>query len=290
MVVVQLRGGMGNQLFQYALGRRLAIERNVPLKLDTSRLDRDPQRRFSLDCFSFDADIATSDDIQCTKGGDGIQGKLTRGLDRLKPCYRRHWVREQNLSFDSNVQNVPKSVYLQGYWQSERYFDVYAEVIRRDLQFREPPSSINSALAEEILQCDSVSVHIRRGDYVGNTKTNRMHGVCSEEYYRKAVDAIAAQFTSPHLYVFSDDIPWVREHLSTAHDMTYVDHNGLKNDYEDLRLMSLCRHHIIANSTFSWWGAWLNKNPSKIVIAPNKWYRSSEYESIDIVPDSWLRV
>jgi hypothetical protein len=148
-------------------------------------------------------------------------------------------------------------------------------------------SSYNADLVEQISKVNAVSLHVRRGDYVQNAKTNANHGVCSLDYYRAAIQNILERVEAPSFFIFSDDIPWVKEHLVLDIPCRYVDHNQGVESYNDMRLMSLCRHHIIANSSFSWWGAWLNPDPQKIVIAPQKWFANDNIVD-DLFPPEWV--
>jgi hypothetical protein len=152
-------------------------------------------------------------------------------------------------------------------------------------------SSPNEEMAHRIGGEESaVSIHVRRGDYVSDAGTNRFHGTCSVDYYHDAVDRISGFAPASHFFVFSDGIDWAKENLRLRQPVTYVDFNDGEKNYEDLRLMSLCKHHIIANSSFSWWGAWLNPNPDKIVIAPKKWFNDPSINTDDLIPNSWLRL
>ena len=133
-------------------------------------------------------------------------------------------------------------------------------------------------------------MHIRRGDYVSNPTTNKLHGTCSLEYYHNAVDIIAAKVSNPHFFIFSDDHEWARNNFKIDYPLTFVAHNNAGKNYEDMRLMSLCKHHIIANSSFSWWGAWLGSNPKKIVCAPRGWFKDKSLNTNDIIPSDWSRI
>ncbi len=287
LLVVQLTGGLGNQLFQYALGRQLSVDRRVPLKLDISKYAYDSLRTYKLDCFNIQAGIATPDDIIRAKGGAGLRGKLRRRLDRLKPYYRRHWIKEQGSCFNAHILQAPRNAHLQGYWQSEKYFEGIAEILRDEFTLRQEASHPSRTLVAEMEQTNSVSLHVRRGDYVSNPSTSRMYDICGKEYYQLAMQAIAARVHEPSFFIFSDDIDWVRQNLPIGYPTVYVEHNGPTHDYEDLWLMSKCKHHIIANSSFSWWGAWLGDYKNKIIIAPKKWTAKSNWCDSDILPPDW---
>jgi hypothetical protein len=185
--------------------------------------------------------------------------------------------------------NLPDNSYLSGLWQTEKYFKDCEEIIRTEFTFKQPLNKKNSELSETIRRKNSVSIHIRRGDYIYNSEEYKIHGLCSIDYYKKAVECIANKAGELTLFIFSDDIEWVKNNLKFDFPIIFVD-NNVDDIHEDLRLMSLCKHNIIANSTFSWWGAWLNNNKEKIVIAPKKWFNEFEADTKDIYPDSWMRI
>jgi hypothetical protein len=180
--------------------------------------------------------------------------------------------------------------YLQGYWQSERYFLKHASTIRKDFTFRQSPSGQNADLMRTILDSAAVSIHVRRGDYVSNPKTFANHGICTPEYYFNAIDIMRQRVPNARFFAFSDDPQWVTSVLAPRCDgMIVVDHNQAEDSCNDMQLMSLCRHHIIANSSFSWWGAWLNQNPDKIVVAPRNWFANGK-DSTDLIPETYIRL
>ncbi|MEM9830572.1 MAG: alpha-1,2-fucosyltransferase [Bacteroidota bacterium] len=183
--------------------------------------------------------------------------------------------------------------YFNGYWQNENYFKTYSQKILHD--FTPKDNLFSSTLekdAADIQQCNAISIHFRRGDYVSNTKTAQHHGVCSIEYYMNAVQYVAKRVESPYFYIFSDDIDWVKSNFSLRYGNRVIEGNNQYNSFTDMYLMSLCKHHIIANSTFSWWGAWLGRNPDKIVITPQRWFAdfSRNEEKKSIVPPDWIRL
>ena len=292
MVIVQLVGGLGNQFFQYATGRAVAHRNRTPLKLDISAFDQDPLRSYRLHHFNIVESIATPDEVaHLTKRGSGIWKRISRRVERyLLPPYRRSVFAQRFDHFDPDILRLRGNVYLIGYWQSEKYFKDIAHIIRQDFTFRHTPDTENQKLARIIANTNSVSLHIRRGDYVSNPITYQYHGVCSLDYYRAAVARLTQTVKRPHFFVFSDDMEWAQQNLKPDYPVTYVTHNGVERDYEDLRLMSQCKHHIIANSAFSWWGAWLCTRPGKLVIAPRKWFNKADCDTSDLIPASWSRV
>ncbi len=297
MVIVSLRGGLGNQMFQYALGRRLSILRRTPLKLDITGFERCGPRRYGLNVFYIQEAFATPEEIAAIKGTSQeglvrLAFRIRRKLEReFLPYYRRSTVSEPNVKpFDPNIMKAPRNVYLQGYWQTEKYFAEIQDIIRREFTVKYEQDDRSRELAKEIAGTQSVSIHVRRGDYVTRLGGRGPHIILPIEYYRRAVAKLVEDVSNPHFFVFSDDIEWVRDNFKVEHPVTVVDHNGAEKDYEDLRLMSQCKHHIIANSTFSWWGAWLCANPGKIVMAPQMWFKDPTRDTGELVPAAWHRI
>jgi Glycosyl transferase family 11 len=199
-------------------------------------------------------------------------------------------LREAYFHYDPALETANAPAYVVGYWQSERYFAAHADQIRRDFTPSKPLEPENAVIAAVISGTTAVSLHVRRGDYVSDAKTQAVHGVCGLDYYARAMAHIEAQIASPRYIVFSDDPDWTRANLTSPHPMTFVTANPPSRGFRDLQLMSLCRHHIIANSSFSWWGAWLNGRADKIVVAPAQWFASGGKDARDLVPKGWVRV
>lgn len=294
MVIVKLTGGLGNQMFQYAAGRRLALVNNSPLKLDLSWFadipPKDTPRHYELSVFNSVQDVASPAEVKELRGVDISRWpKVLKQLSKTTGLFtKQSGVREKSFSFDPGILALRGDFHLDGYWQSAKYFLDVEDVIRRDFTFGVTQNAINRETGNVIQKTESVSLHIRRGDYVTGKSAAQHHGSCSLEYYRSAVAEISGRLHNPYFFVFSDDPSWVREHLRLAVPLIFVEHNSSENGYEDLRLMSLCRHHIIANSSFSWWGAWLSSHPEKNVIAPQKWFKLADMDASDLLPDNWL--
>jgi hypothetical protein len=290
MVVSHIIGGIGNQMFQYAAGRALSLTNNQQLLLDLSDFsDYRLHNGFELSrVFNVIAERAETSTIHQLLGW--------RANRLVKKVLRRPqlvWLRGKNLVVEPHFNywpdlfNLTDDCYLSGYWQSERYFQFYTATIRADFTFKSPLVSDNAALAKQITQVNAVSLHVRRGDYVSNPKTTATHGVCSLDYYRAAIHLIVERVQQPYFYIFSDDIIWAKDNLKIDFPHQYVDYNHGLESYNDMHLMSLCQHHIIANSSFSWWGAWLNPNMEKIVVAPKKWF-TNENNVKDLFPQDWV--
>lgn len=290
MILVQLNGGLGNQLFQYALGRRIALDKNAGLRFETSAF-KVQSREYKLHHFNVKGSPASINEIKrfLRREQNAWLAMFYQVWNVKKPYFRRIIVDEQAVPFDENILKTSRNVFLRGYWQSEKYFKAIESILREDLTLKAPPSGLNLELAEQIKSCNAISLHIRRGDYVTNSATKQTHGALSIEYYQTAVSLILRCFSDATFFIFSDDIPWAKENLNITSPKIFINHNTEKTDYEDLRLMSLCQHHIIANSSFSWWGAWLNPNKKKMVIAPKKWY-SINVDTKDLIPEDWILV
>lgn len=290
VVISQIIGGLGNQMFQYAAGRALALRRGVPLLLDLSDFTGyQLHQGFELErVFSCRVDVATPQEMRTVLGWQSPR-HVRRVISRpsLRFLRNRSFIVEPHYHYWPRLSEVPQPCYLRGYWQTERYFADELETIRADFTFCQPLTDSNIELAEEIRATNAVSLHVRRGDYVSNLKAQATHGVCSLDYYRAAIKYICDRVEAPRYFVFSDDMDWVRDNLKIIYPCHYVDHNRGMESFNDMRLMSLCRHHIIANSSFSWWGAWLNPRADKLVVAPKKWFANSN-NTKDLLPTGWV--
>lgn len=284
MILIKLTGGLGNQMFQYALGRVLSLKNNSQLKLDTSIYNTDQSgitaRKYVLGVFDIKENFTTKFEISKLS----TSNKLFKKIGLVK---KTHYIEKEANIFDRKIMSAVGDIYLDGYWQAEKYFIEYRDQILKDFTLKNKLSESVKKIENEILNTNSISLHIRRGDYVTDQKTNKFHGLCSLDYYKKAIKYITDKNSNCIFYIFSDDIEWVKNNLKIDNKTVYVS-NGSIQDYEELYLMSQCRHNIIANSSFSWWGAWLNKDVNKVVIAPKKWDNSGK--SNDIVPGSWIKL
>lgn len=290
MIITQLLGGLGNQLFQYAIGRALAVRHGTELRLDTTAFDGYPLRTYALDHLFIEGTLLSDAERRAMGIRRAATSRLGRLAERLFGAATIPVVRERRFEFDPEVLDAPETCYLQGYWQSPRYFAGVEAQIRRELSVRDPLAGQNLEVAGRIAACPAVSVHVRRGDYAANPVTNRYHGTCGPEYYAAAEALLQGEVGDLRLFVFSDDPDWAVENLRFRSPVTVLRHNGPERDYEDLRLMTLCRHHIIANSTFSWWGAWLCPHPGKIVVAPKIWFKQANHGTADLIPQEWRRI
>lgn len=292
MILVRMLGGLGNQMFQYAAGRSLADRLGTELVLDLSLLSGAVQgltfRPFALEPFALRARMVTAEESTRYQLRDM---PLTTWLKTrlLRRHAGLHWVRYFGTRFNTAIVELPDNTCLTGNFQSEQYFSSIAEQIRTDLSFKEPPKAADVEMLDAIrARANAVSVHIRRGDYAANPKTRRVHGLLPTSYYKNAFDYIAARHRDVFFFVFSDDPEWARENVQLCHPHSHVSH--LANAaHDDLRLMMECRHHITANSSFSWWSAWLARERDRIVVCPRQWFADAQNQG-DVVPDKWVRI
>ena len=289
-IIVRLAGGLGNQLYQYAMGRSLSLRTDRPLLLETRNTSRDPDRNYELSVFNIKEQHVDSLNRWCTRwAASNSTGKLFRTLCPLAWNYKI--VHDKEAGFDPSVFNLEMGmIVLEGYWQSFKYFEPYQDIIRTELTFKRAPTVHDARMIDDIESVQSVAVHVRRGDYVTNPNINAYHGTCTPEYYQKANNYIDRNVNKPHFFVFTDDPEWVKERLTFPGPTKIVDHNLGKADYEDFRLMTHCKHFVIANSSFSWWGAWLARYPDKTVIAPMNWFKVDNFPPEDRIPREWIRL
>lgn len=290
MIVVKLMGGLGNQMFQYAAAKALALEKNSRLLLDTSSFDavanNITKRKFELSCLNVKEDVASPAQIEKFEK----PSLLTRVVNKTRPYYKKSVYYEPHFHFDRNFFKASSNTMLVGYWQSEKYFTSISSVIRDTFAITGKLSAATVNIFEQASNTNSVSIHIRRGDYVSNPETKRVHGSCDLDYYEKAIDILKTRSGVTHLFIFSDDISWARENIRSSLATVFVDHTDEQHAYEDMYLMSSCKHNVIANSSFSWWGAWLNKNEGKNVIAPEKWFNDFPADTKDLYPSTWITI
>jgi Glycosyl transferase family 11 len=298
MIVVRLLGGLGNQLFQYALGRHLSLIHKRPLKFDTTYFTAQTPdamrgiRVFGLAAFSLDVAIASDEVLRefSVYRGRRVTARFARLGSRWVPLRYRRYIGQRRADFwrfhpSILTSTLSDSVLIEGYWQSEKYFEGISQIIRNDLRLQWPPSGKNAELLAEISATNSVSVHVRHGDNA-NGMADEL-GVLSLRYYSRAKKLILDTVDKPRFFVFSDDPAWARENIRVPAGSVFVTHNGDEQNFEDLRLMAACKHHINGNSSFSWWGAWLGKKPGQIVIAPEKYLLGAVDDYRDYYPSAW---
>ena len=291
MIISHIIGGLGNQMFQYAAGRSLSEHLQVRHAMDIRDFgEYSLHNGFELGVFNFSVQLASPNEIRSVLGvvGKPIIKKLLRReiFEFLRP---NSFIVEPHFNFFSEFFSINSNSYLYGYWQSEKYFKRAEQLIRKDFSFKVPLIGKNKLISSQIANSNAVSIHIRRGDYVSDAKTSKIMNICDKRYYEKAIAYISSKIDNAVFYVFSDDLDWARQNIVFPHPCLFIDHNRNENSHFDMHLMSLCKHHIIANSSFSWWGAWLNRSVDKIVVAPKCWFVNGNDDS-DLIPCDWIRL
>ncbi|HLG04203.1 MAG TPA: alpha-1,2-fucosyltransferase [Bacteroidia bacterium] len=295
VVITRLMGGLGNQMFQYAAGRSLSEKFHVPLLLDRSFLDKRGEnlthtiRDLEIDAWQINASIATQEEITRLERVDR-NPFLRRIAARVPSLIHNRIFRAASTKYNPAFEKARPPVLLDGFWQSEKYFKNIRPLLLREFQPVDKPEGRNVELLSQISSSNSISIHVRRGDYVTNPGASRFHGACSIDYYERAAARMKGISTNPLFFIFSDELEWVKENIQLPSNTVFVSHNKGRESYWDLFLMRNCRHHIIANSSFSWWGAWLGEFPGKKVMAPGNWFSDPLADASDIVPPEWLRL
>lgn len=290
-VIARIEGGLGNQLFQYAAARSLADRLGSELVLDLRGLDQNGDRPFQLDLYRIRASVATPELLESLPDWRSSRlGRFKANLSQLAPfvfSFPVFW--PDSFAFDARFERISRPAYLIGYWQTEKYFAWNRTRLLQDIQLAVPLST-DVPLLDLICNTHSVALHIRRGDYVHNAAAAQFHGLCDMDYYHAAIAALKARFPEIRVFVFSDEPSWARANLRLDVPTYYADGNPVNMGYVDMELMSLCRHHVIANSSFSWWGAWRCKSPGQTVYAPSRWFADSSTDTTDVVPSHWIKI
>jgi len=301
-VVVCLFGGLGNQMFQYAAGRSLALKTGSRLVLDATGFNLPNARRaYALADYPLAAQTRF-DGYRYPPRQSPVRfpaPKWSAWIGRAAQLVHANIIpfgraagenaysvfAERSFDFDERFWECGPQTYLVGYWQSERYFIDVADAIRRELSYPRPPDAANAQWLARIRAANAVCVHVRRGDYLLPAHFQH-HGLCSADYYRRAVRLIRERVRTPQFFVFSDDWAWCRENLAD-NDIVIVDANRPDAGQDELRLMAACRHHVIANSSLSWWAAWLGASDGQSVVAPTPWF-THRSETPDLLPAGWV--
>lgn len=295
MIIVKLKGGLGNQMFQYAFARKLSLMKNIQVKIDISLIHNEVYNHYyELNHFNIIENIASYEEVN-----QFIYGKFERGLhglalkiiDKALPNHKRKVVKQPKKSFDPLILKASDNKYFDGYWGNEKYFKDIGSTVRKEFILIEKLDDKNFEIKKKIMSVNSVSIHVRRGGYLTVEGAKRLFPVCTREYYENAINKIYSLVDNPQFFIFTQDYDWVKNNFKQNVPITTVKN---KEGYKDLELMKHCKHNIIANSTFSWWGAWLNNNPDKIVIAPKVWYKINSYQKMyekgDLIPKEWIKL
>lgn len=287
-VVARIEGGLGNQLFQYAAARSLADRLGCELLLDLRGLAENGDRPYQLDQFKIRGSIA--DDQTLASLPSSRSSRASRIRSRIAQClpafcsYPVFW--PGDFSYDRRFERISQPVFLVGYWQTEKYFAWNRSRLLQDLQLV-AAAPAQEKLLERMRTSNSVALHVRRGDYVSNAAAAQFHGVCDMGYYQEAIRRLLATMPDLEVFVFSDEPEWARSNLNLPAPTHVIDSNGPDRGYWDLELMRHCRHHVIANSSFSWWGAWLAQPDGQVVYAPSRWFRDASTNTSDVIPSRW---
>ncbi|MHB9141033.1 MAG: alpha-1,2-fucosyltransferase [Paludibacter sp.] len=297
MIIISLFGGLGNQMFQYACGKTVATRLGVELKLDISHLvDRSPRKNFTyrdyeLSIFDIKDEIASLEEVRRFIPNLWNSNKFTQQFYRMKRlCLGNSFFKEKTkFVYNKEIDSVSDNTYLYGYFQTEKYFNNLRNDLLKYFNLVNIMDEPNSSLIAQMKNQNSVSIHVRRGDY-----TNSPFNLLSlQNYYLKAIKLIQEKIDSPFFYIFTNDYKWVEENFTSLNiNKSIVDINTDNQSFLDMILMSNCKHNICANSSFSWWGAWLNTNPVKVVITPEKWFKNTEYieSTYDLIPSNWVQI
>lgn len=295
--IVKLSGGLGNQMFQYAFAYALAQQFGVSVLFDLSWFEyakaqtNITPRALALKVFDIDFKEAQENDLKDVNYSNKncLIKKILWKMFKIKQCRpaKNSYVQKDAFKFEKEIFVNSHYLHYDGYFQNEKYFIDCRDDILKSFCINIHLNEKNQQVLEEIRNINSVSIHVRRGDYVTLESANKFHGLCSLDYYKKAIKHIANRVKNPHFFIFSDDIDWVIENLKIDYPYTIIDFNQGEGAL-DLNLMKNCKHNIISNSSFSWWGAWLNENPNKIVIAPQKWNLTGK-RKFDVIPKNWVK-
>ncbi|WDQ18272.1 alpha-1,2-fucosyltransferase [Rhodopirellula sp. P2] len=294
MIVTRLIGGLGNQLFQYAFGHSLARRTYQTLLIDDSAFEEYRLHPLAIDHFNISAS-RLSDADRSRVPGKFRRTPVGRALDqfgrRIVPGYVGALPvrREKPFGFRESMRTSERDLYLDGYWQSEKFFPGLRDSLREEFRLREQPSETTLRLSEQMNNENSVAIHVRRGDYVTSSKAKQIYRTLDADYYRSCLLDLAARETDLKLYLFSNDVPWCESNLDVGIPFTPVQHTDGQTAHEDLHLIAQCRHVVIANSTFSWWGAYLGRpHDSRRVYYPEPWFHPGTLDGSAMGCEDWI--
>jgi Glycosyl transferase family 11 len=294
MIIVSLKGGLGNQMFQYAAGRRLADATEQELKLDLSFFEKSKNLRhvthrgYELSALKIIEKLANENEI------NQLKSVKNRILAQVFPKWSGNpYAKERHFHFDPMILTLKGQRYMEGNWMSEKYFGDISAIIREEFAFKSEVIERGKNLQTLILDSDSVCIQVRRGDYVSNPHVARLHQTTSLSYFEQGVALLKRKVSRPFFFVFSDDTAWCKEHFNDLGEVHFVEgdlagHGAQNSDY--MQLMMCCKHFIISNSTFGWWGAWLGNFDKKVVISPQKWFNDERISTNDICPSTWMKI
>ena len=277
---IKLTGGLGNQMFQFAIGFAIAKKNDVRLSLDLNYINQ----RQLFNGFELEKVFNIYSKVSFLNKALSFQSiNFKEILNKIDVTFYNF--KEPHFHYTSKILDIPKHSFLDGYWQSELYFKDYSKEIKKIFSFSDILDEQNQLISNDIDQSNSISIHIRRGDFL--LKRNDNHYMNLKEYYLKAINESSKFFKNPKYFIFTDDPSWVTDNFVLDHSYFIVAVNQGAKSFYDMHLMSLCKSNIIANSSFSWWGAWLNDNKDKIIYAPKDWFKDKSISTDDLIPNSW---
>jgi len=302
MIIVALSGGLGNQLFQYATAKSIALNLNCTLKIDNSWFKKihiiedfshenaTTIRDYSLKHFKIDSQIAGESLLNWIQRFR-IYSKKSKLFKAIGNIFLKQFQYQYITSNEFSIEKIQseKRVYLNGYWQNNTIIEENREQLLREFKLRDDINSENKTFLDQIKKTNAVAIHFRRGDYINKPNSKKLHVNLSDQYYDEAIEQMNSNIKNPYYYIFSDDINWVRNNIRLPENIKFIDSDS--GEHEHLYLMSQCNHFIIANSTYSWWGAWLSTSQNKIVISPKYWYNDFNLnDKIIRIPEDWIKI
>jgi len=297
MIIVSLFGGLGNQMFQYACGKVVAKKLGVELKLDVSHVkDRTPRKNFTyreyeLDVFNINEEIATPEEVRQYIPNLWNSNEVIKQFFKLKRIFfgKALYREKKKFRYNKDIDYLKDNTYLYGYFQTEKYFESIRNELLKSFSLAKEIDKSNSSLIAQMKSENAVSIHVRRGDY--NNSPFELLDI--QDYYQNAIELIQKKVESPSFYIFTNDYAWTEENFDPINiKKSIVNINSESQSFLDMILMSNCKHNICANSSFSWWGAWLNATPNKMVIVPLKWFKDTKLNesTYDLIPASWIKI
>jgi len=281
VVISKIIGGLGNQMFQYAVGKAISKEKNLILKLDiTGYVTYKLHNGYRLNLFNIEENIAQNNEIKYLRGMDNVFFKILRILKLYKKV--SYYKEKERTIYDNNIF-LCQEIYLDGYWQNEKYFLSIRNLLIKEFTPKEDLSFSANKYLNQIKLVESVSIHVRRGDYLNHPEI----GILGLDYYQRSIDYMSGRVLNPVFFIFSNDLKWCIESFKFIKNVVYI--SDTKTEIDDMVLMKNCHHNIIANSSFSWWGAWLNENDERVVVAPKKWLAINP-KNYKWSPSSWVEI
>jgi hypothetical protein len=292
MIVVRVSGGLGNQMFQYACALAVAIRNRSEVRIDLANFRTRQIREYALGHLAISGRPIATEALPARLRGALRVSRALHDRDNGRAQRLLGWslLKEPSFRFWPEVLRAGDNSFLDGYWQSSRYFEGIAEVLRAEFAPLAPICEEARSIARSLRAEPSVALHVRRGDYASDPHTRDYHGLCGIEYYRRAVEMVCRETGAAKVFVFSDDPDWVRREIGHWASCTVVSGAFPLRDHEEMWLMSRCTHFVIANSSFSWWAAWLGDSAEKLVVAPRSWFNAAPQDTSDLIPGQWVRL